>query len=157
VHIGQHTAIEGDDVTKPGIIDFEAADDRGLASLEDSNDATLGAALRVTLDASDDAIAVHRLGEIGCGNVDVGSAFAGLGLIGNDKPESARVCGQTAHDEIHLLGQPVTVAANLQQLAGLDECFQSPSETDALVARNAQHPHQIPRGGGMMHVLPDLN
>jgi hypothetical protein len=77
-------------------------------------------------------------------------------LIRNHKPESTRVRRETADDEVHLLGQSVSIAANLKEVAGGDQCLQPASEAGALVARYAQHPHQIPHRGRMMGVLPYL-
>ena len=143
-------------IPEPGIVDFITADDRRLAALQDPDNSSFGASFSVPLDAHDNAIAVHRFREIGRCDVDVRSRSVGVWLIGNDKAEPARVGRESADDEVHLVGQSVSIAADLEEFTCSHERFQLSSETCALIARDAQHPHQIPHRGGMMGVLANL-
>jgi hypothetical protein len=78
-------------------------------------------------------------------------------LIRNDKTEPARVRRESSDDEVHLFGQSVSIAADLEEFTRSYERFQLSSETCALIARDAQHPHQIPHCCGMMGVLAYLD
>ena len=60
-----------------------------------------------------------------------------------------------AHDEIHLVGQAETVAANLQQLAGGDQRLQLALERGALLARNPEDLGELASGCGMMNAVAD--
>ena len=108
------------------------------------------------LDARHDAIAVHRFGEIGRRDVDILPFGSGLGLIGNDESEPTGVRREPTDDEVHLFGQPVSIATDLKEFTGGHKRLQSTPEAGALVARHAQHPHQVPHRRGMMHVLANL-
>ena len=156
MHVRQHASIERHDISKPRIVDFVAAHDRRLAALENSDDASLGAALSVPLDARDDAIAVHRFREIGGRDVDILPFLSGLGLIGNDESESTGIGREPTDDEVHLLGQAVSIATDLKKFTGGHQCLQSTPEAGALVAWHTQHPHQIADRRRMMHVLSNL-
>ena len=101
------------------------------------------------LDARHDAVAVHRLGEIRGGDVDVLPLAARV--LGDDESETAGIRGEPADDEVHLLGQAEAVAANLQQLAGVTERLQLALEGGALLARHAQDLRELAGGGGMMN------
>ena len=122
---------------RPESVDVEAADDRGVAALEDADDAPLEPVLdRPALDAREHAIAVHRLLDVGGRHVHVGRVAAGL--VGNDEAEAGRVHLQTADDEVHLVGQPDAAAFGLDELAGRDERFQEAAECRAFFVRNLE-------------------
>ena len=87
MHVGEHATVERRDVTEAGVVHLEAPDDVGLTALENLDDAAFDALLRAPLDARDDPIAVHRLGQIGRGDVDVTT----LTVLGHDEPEPTRV------------------------------------------------------------------
>ena len=127
-----------------------------MAALQDADDSPFGASLRAAFDTDDDAIAVHRLGEIGRGDVDIRALGVRVGLIGNDKAEPARVRRESSDDEVHLFRQPVSIAADLEEFTGSDERLQLSPESGALVARYTQHPHQVPHSRGMMGMLANL-
>jgi hypothetical protein len=118
----------------------------------------------MTLDTCNDTIAVHRFGKIGRRDVDValalsrveGPALAGLRLIGDDESEATWVCREPPYDQVHLFGQAVTVATDLEELARNNQCFLAAPEACALFARHSQHPHQVPHGGGIVSMLPNL-
>ena len=63
---------------------------------------------------------------------------------------------QSPDDEVHLFGQSVSIAADLEEFTGSDERLQLSPESCALIARYAQHPHQIPHGCRMMGMLANL-
>ena len=117
MHVGEHAPIERHDVAEAGVVGLEAADERRLAALEDPDDAPFEPLLGLPLDARDDAIAVHRLGQVGGRDVDV-LLVAASTVLGHDEAEAGRIGREPADDEVHLLGQAEAVAANLQQLAG---------------------------------------
>src|SRR5688572_22231876 len=71
VHVGEHTAIERRDESQPGLVHLETSHDAALAALENLDDAAFGALLAAALDARHHAIAVHGLGQVGGGDVDV--------------------------------------------------------------------------------------
>ena len=64
-HVHDQPPIERDEVPCAGVVDFEAADNRLRPALEDADDASFGAVLAPLLDARDDAVAVHRLVQVG--------------------------------------------------------------------------------------------
>jgi hypothetical protein len=56
-------------------------------------------------------------------------------MLGYDESRSPGIRGQTADDEVHLVAQAKAVAANLDEFAGSDQCFQLTLERRALLAR----------------------
>ena len=106
------------------------------------------ALLCAALDASHDAIAMHGLGQVRGGNVNVI-----VSLLGDDKAKAARIGGELPDDEIHLLGQTEPIAADLQQIARGDHALQLTLEAGALFARYAKQLYQLPRGGRVMDRL----
>jgi hypothetical protein len=82
--------------------------------------------------------------------------FAAIGgVFRHDEPEATRIGLQPADDEIHLLRQPVPVAADLQQFPAGDERFQLSLERLAFVTRNAEHLRELPCRGRMRNALAD--
>src|SRR5690349_7261036 len=108
MNIGDHTSIERRYVPDAGAIDVVPPDDRLLTALENADDAPLESLLRLSLDARHHAIAVHRLGEIGRGDVDI-LPVSSLRMLKNDEAESSRMRREAAHDEVHLFGQAETL------------------------------------------------
>src|SRR5688572_4090648 len=135
--VGHHTAVERHDVAETRGVDVEAADNGLLAALEDADDAPLESLFRLALHAHHHAIAVHRLGEIGSGDVDV-LPFAGLRLLGYHETEPSGVGREPADDEVHLVGKTETVAANLQQCSVGDELLELAGERLAFFARHLE-------------------
>ena len=87
VHVGDDAAIERLHEAEAGSVDVEAADDRGIAALEDADDASLEPVLgRPALDAREHAVAVHRFFDVGGRHVHVGRIAAGL--VGNRRSRS---------------------------------------------------------------------
>ena len=112
VHVRHNAAIERLHEAETGFRDIEAADDRGIAALEDADDPALEPVLgRPALDAREHAIAVHRLLDVGGRHVHVGRVAAGL--VGNHEAEAGRVRLEAADDEVHLVGQPDAPALGL--------------------------------------------
>ena len=90
-----------------------------LLPLEDADDAPLDAsALLDALDAHDDPVAVHRFVQVRAGDVDVAAGVERP--FRDDEPEAAGVCLEAADVEVHLLGQPVALSADLDELARRD-------------------------------------
>ena len=133
---------------RPDSVEVEPADDRGVAALEDADDAALEPVLdRPTLDAREHAVAVHRFLDVAGRNVDVGRVAAGL--VGNDEAEAGRVRLQAADDEVHLVGQPDAAAFGLHELARRDERFQKAAERRAFFLRNLESFDELARRRGM--------
>src|SRR5688500_12467587 len=154
VHVGEHAPVEWHDITQPFVVHFETSDQAFLAALEDADNAPFEAFRRLPLDARDDAIPVHGFAEIRCGDVDV-LALATLGVLGHDESETRRIGLQLADDQIHLVGNPVAVAPNLQQLAAGGERLELAPERVAFFARHAKQLRQFARGGGVMDAVAD--
>ena len=120
------------------------ADDRRRAAFQDAEDASFGAAIGDAFDARDDAVAVHGLIQVAAGDVDV-ARHALRGTIRHDEAEPARVRGDPADDQVHTIGQPVTVAAGLDQVSRPDEILEQALEGRALLARYLQSLLELPR------------
>ena len=69
---------------------------------------------RDTLDAGDDAIAVHGLVQVAAGNVDVAGDVLDR-AVGHDETEPARIGRDPPDDQVHQIGQAEAVAARLDQ------------------------------------------
>ena len=141
LHLRRHAAIEGNHVTdagRTGRISLEATDDRAVSALDDADDASFGPALGLALDSHEDAIAVHRFGEIGSGNVDVLRLFARL-----DEAETPGIGQETAGDNVLFLGEGEPVAADLHEVASIDKRLELPFEGDVLLAWHAQETGQL--------------
>jgi hypothetical protein len=156
VDVGQHAAIEWHDVADTRSIQLEAADDGLVAPLQDANDAPLGPAGRLPLDAGDHAVAVHRFEEIAGGNVDITAHAAHRRhVFRHDEAESAGIRVKPSDDEVHLLGEPKAIAANLEEHAFAGECFQLPLERRAILTRNAKELREFTGAGRMMNLVAD--
>jgi hypothetical protein len=125
-------------------------------------DESLETARRLTLDADEHTVAVHRLGEVRRGDVDVGPLSSwratlawreAARVVGHDEPETGRVHLQPPGDQVLRFGQRVPVAAHQRQLAGCGQAFEIALERDALVARHTEQARQLARRGGVMHAL----
>ena len=152
LHVHDQPAIERHDEAGARAVGFEAADNRRRAALEDAQDAAFRAAVRHALDARDDAVAVHRLIQIAAGDVDV-AADALNRAIGHDESEPARVGRDPPDDQIHPIGQPVSVAPRLDERALADEVLEQPFERRALLPRYLQPLQQLPRRGRVLDLL----
>ncbi len=90
------------------------------------------------LDADEHAVAVHRLHEVHARDVEVARDVLD-GVIGLDEAEAVRVHREAPGDQVHAVGQAVVPAARLDEGATRDEAFQGAAQSDALLARHAQH------------------
>ena len=63
---------------------------------------------------------------------------------------------QAADDEIHAVGEAESVAADLDQVAGLDERLEMPPHRGTVLARDAQQLQQFLRRGRVLNALADL-
>ena len=63
---------------------------------------------------------------------------------------------QPADDEVHAVGEAEAVAADLDQVAALDERLQVPPHGRAVLARDAEQLQQLFRSRGMLHAFADL-
>ena len=85
------------------------------------------------------------------GDIDVA---AGLERpFGDDEAIAGRMRLQPADVEVHLLGQPESMTADLNELAGGDERLDVPLERRAVVARNLEQLKEFPHAGGMVDTL----
>ena len=57
------------------------------------------------------------------GDVDVLAVLPVRRVLRHHEAEAAGIRGQTADDEVHLVGQAKAIAANLEELAGRDQRF----------------------------------
>ena len=152
VHVRDNAPIERLHKAKTGFRDIEAADDRGIAALEDANDPPLEPVLdRPALDAHEHAIAVHRLLDVGGRHIYVGRVAAGL--VGNHEAEAGRVHLEAADHEVHLVGQPDTPALGLHELARRDERFQETAECGPFFLRNLERFRKLARRGRMRDLV----
>ena len=114
--VGRDSPVERLNEAQTRLRQFEFADDRRIATLEDPDDATLETILeRPPLDSDQHAIAVHRLLDVPGRNVDVRRVVGGS--VRHDKSESRRMCLKATDNEIHLVGQPDAPAFGLHQFA----------------------------------------
>ena len=150
--IHQHPAIERRDVAHAVVVAVVAADDRRVGALEDADDASFGAAAFLDpLDTNDDAVAVHRLVQERARDVNVAAVVERP--FGRDEAVAGRVRLQPADIEVHLLGQPEAVPANLNQIAGGDERFDVAFEGRPLLAGNFENLQELAHAGRVMHPL----
>ena len=84
------------------------------------------------------------------------SGDASRPVSGVTNPKPARMRLQAADDEVHPVGEAEPVAANLDQVAALDERLQVPAHGRAVLARDAQQLQQLLGGRGMLDALADL-
>ena len=145
-------AVERHDESHAGIVDVEAADGVARAALEDADDPAFRAAVGDPLDAGHDAIAMHRLIQIAAGNVDVARHLLER-PIRHDEAKAARVGRDPADDEIHPVGQAVTVAARLHQLAVGHQLPEQALESRALLTGKLEPLEQLARGGGVVYLF----
>ena len=75
------------------------------------------------------------------------------GVLGHHESKTTGIGLQATDDEIHLLGQPESVAADLQEHAVADECLQLTLEAAALVARHAEELRKLACVGRMMNFV----
>jgi hypothetical protein len=73
--------------------------------------------------------------------------------LGGNKPIAGRVDREPSNHEVHLLGQTEAIAADPQQIAGLDEVLELALERRHVFARNAKRARQLASRGRMMDVL----
>jgi hypothetical protein len=73
----------------------------------------------------------------------------------NDEAEPARIGVKPSDDEVHLLGEPKTIAANLEEHAFAGERFQLPLERRAILAWNAEELGELTGAGRMMDFVAD--
>jgi hypothetical protein len=63
---------------------------------------------------------------------------------------------QPADDDVHAVGEPETVAADLEELAFGDERLQQTAEGRTILARDTEELEEFTRGGRMAHAIADL-
>jgi hypothetical protein len=95
---------------------------------------------------------VHRLIEIAAGNIDVAVDLVER-PVGHDETKPPRMCLHLADDEVHAVGETETRAAGLDELAGGGEVLEKPFERRALLARNLEPLHELPRGGWVLDLV----
>src|SRR5262249_28108464 len=150
--VHQHAAIERGDVTHAVLVAVVASDDRRVAALEDPDDASFGApALLDPFDPDHDAIAVHRFVQQRTRDVDVAAVLERT--FGRDEAVSGRMGLQAADVQVHLLRQAEALAADLDQIAGVDERLDQSPESRALLTRHLENLQQLARAGGVVHPL----
>ena len=150
--VHQDPPVERYDVAHSRIAAIVSADDPFVAALEDSDDASFGAAaLLDTLDANDDAVTVHRFVQMGTGDVDVAAGVERP--LRGDKAVAGLMRLQAADIEIHLLGQPEPMATNLDEIARGHQRLDVALERGPLVARHLENLKKLPHGCGMMHAV----
>ena len=151
VYVGEDAPIERLHIAESRL-EHKLSDDGRAAALENPDDSALEPPVsRLALDASQHAIAVHRLFDVRRRHVHVRRGVAGL--VGNDEPEAVCVGLEPAHHEIHLVGKPDTASVGLDELAGRAEGFDEPAECRALLTRNFQSANQVSRGGRMRDLV----
>ena len=134
---------------------LEAADDRSTSRARGCGRCVLRRDRSPrALDARDDAVAVHRLIQVAARDEDVaGHAFDRP--VRDDEAEAARMGLDPADDQVHAVGQAETVAARLNQVAGLDEPLEQAFQRGALFAGDLQPLHQFAGGGRVLDPVAD--
>ena len=96
---------------------------------------------------------MHGVLQIVRGDVDVArEAFDRT--LGRDEAKPGWMAVELADHQIHLIGQAVAIAFDLDQRAVVDERAQDALELGPLFARNPQHAQQFARGRRMRHAWP---
>jgi hypothetical protein len=152
VNVSGYAAVERDDIHQSRSVVFEASNDGVVRALGDAHDAALEAARCLALDPNEDAVAVHRLGEICRGNVDVLS-IARLAVVGHDESKAGRIGVETSGDEVFGIRQGEPIAANLRKLTGNHETLEIALERHAFVARHPQLSREFARRSRMDNVF----
>ena len=154
LNIHDEPAVERDDEPDARAVQVEPADDRRGAAFQDPEDAPFRAIVADALDPGDDAIPVHRLVEIAPGDVQI-SLDLFQRAVRHDEPEPPRMGDHAADDQVHAVGQPVAVAAGLDERSAFDEVGQELLEGGPLVARELQALEQLTGGRGMVDFVAD--
>src|SRR5258705_13112256 len=94
--VRRDAAVERGDVRQAAGIGLVAADDRVVRALEGADDGAFETARRLPLNAHQHADAVHRLPEVGGGDVDVPTLHA----PGHDDAEARGICLQAPGDDV---------------------------------------------------------
>ena len=105
-------------------------------------------------EADDDAVALHRLLEVGAGDVDV----AADALDRAFRPDEAEALGahvDAPDDEVHAVGQAEVAAAGGDDGAGRDEVLEAAAERRPVLARDLEPLGELRQGGGMVDLLAD--
>ena len=90
--------------------------------------------------------------QIAAGNVDVARHLFKR-PIRDDEAKAARVGRDPADDEVHPVGQAVTVPAGLHQLAVGHQLPEQALESRALLTRKLEPLEQLTRGGGVVYLF----
>ena len=142
--------VEWNDVRQTGIIDVVAAGEALGCALEDTYDAPLAAIRRApALDARHDPVAVHRLVQVGAGNVEV-AVHPVDRVLRRHEAESPRMHLDRTGHQPHPVRQAVAVAPDPDELAGGDQRRQTAAERAALRRRQPQLPQQLADRGRMV-------
>src|SRR6185436_4520779 len=97
---------------------------------EHFDNAALGATVfAMAFDAHHHAIAVERALQVVLRDKDV-AVDPFNRPFGRDKPEAGWMAVELADDEVHAIGQAITLAGNFNELAVLDEAAQRALERD---------------------------
>ena len=148
----EHALVEGHDVAAEAAVGFVAADDALLRPRSRTRMMRPSGALGGhALDANHHAVAVQGLLQVDGGDVDVAFARAGRArrLVRNHEPEAARVAGEPSHDQVHAVGQADARAADLDDLAVLDQAAQHGLELVAPVGLETEAAHDVAHGDGL--------
>ena len=155
VHVHDQPVVERHDVGEPAVVRLVAADERGCRPLQDPDDSPLGSVrLALALDADDDAVTVHGLVEIRSGDIQIPGDPV-HGMIGRHEPEAARVHVDAAGHQMHAVGQPVPVAANLDELATLDKRRETAAKRAALLAGQLEALQELAQRGRVIDLGAD--
>jgi hypothetical protein len=151
--VHEDAPIERHDVPHAIVATIVAADNPGIAPLEDADDASFDApAFLDAFDADDHAVAVHCFVEMDAGHVNVAARVERT--LGRDEAVAGRMGLQPADIEVHLFRQAEPMASNLDEIAGGDERLDVTFERRPVVAGNFEHLQQLAHAGGMVNALP---
>ena len=153
LHVHQQPLVERRHVLQPVFLLVEAADRGRSAPLEDADDASFGPAVAaVTLDAHEDAIAVHRVVQVVAGDVDIAGHLVDR-LVELDESKAVRVHGDAPGREVHQFGHAEMAATCFNQRTAIDQGLEGPPDTRGLRLLELQRPHQLLHCRRMRHAL----
>ncbi len=151
--VGLEASVEWSDEPDSRRVHVEPPDDALVGALEDLDDSAFGpVAAAEPLDPHDHPVPMHRLVKVRRGNEHVWLAPVARRIGGHERVASGLQL-QPAHDEIHLVGQTVALAAHFHQQALGDEALELAPEGGALLSRNRQELHQLARRGRVLGLL----
>ena len=101
----------------------------------------------MALDARHDAVAVERLADVRRGHVEVALALAAD--LGDHEAVAGGAAGEAAHDEVHAVRQADARAADLHEVAVVDQPAQDGLQLAARVAFEVEPAHELAHGDGL--------